>query len=107
MWNDEGQKTENLRVSTQEVKQALDEGRRVVLLDVRAPEPWASSSNQAADAVRMPIADFEAHAVDLPRDAEIVAYCTCPHEASSTRGAQRLHDPGYEHAHALLGGYQA
>lgn len=65
-----------LRVSADEVKRALDQGETVIMVDVRAPDAWAAASRQAAGAVRLPLSDFEAHAGDLPRLGEIVAYCT-------------------------------
>jgi rhodanese-related sulfurtransferase len=67
---------DQLRVTPQEVKAALDSGQPPVLLDVRAPDSWAGSDHQIPGAIRLPLADFDAHADELPRDREIVAYCT-------------------------------
>ena len=64
------------RITPQEVQPALENGRSIVFLDVRSPEAWAGSDHQLPGAVRMPLADFDAHAGELPRDREIVAYCT-------------------------------
>ena len=67
---------EGLLVSPEGVKASLDRGEPVVFLDVRSPNAWASSGDQAPGAIRLPLTDFEAHADDLPQGAEIVAYCT-------------------------------
>lgn len=67
---------EGLRVTAAEVKALRDEGKPPVILDVREAGVWASSTTEAAGSIRMPLDDFEAHADSLPRDAEIVAYCT-------------------------------
>jgi rhodanese-related sulfurtransferase len=65
-----------LRVSAEDVKRLHSQGDSLVVLDVRAPESWASSNRQAAGAIRLPLTDFDAHAGELPRHAELVAYCT-------------------------------
>jgi rhodanese-related sulfurtransferase len=67
---------EGLRVSAQQVREAMDSGKSMVILDVRAPHAWEPADSQAAGSVRMPLTDFEAHADELPRDRQIVAYCT-------------------------------
>ncbi len=67
---------DTLRVTPEQVRRLMRQGKLVVPLDVRSPESWAAASSQAASAVRMPLTDFDAHAADLPRDAELIAYCT-------------------------------
>ncbi len=67
---------EELLVYPQEAKAALDRGEPIVFLDVRSPASWAASDRQIPGAVRMPFAEVEAHADELPRDREVVAYCT-------------------------------
>jgi rhodanese-related sulfurtransferase len=67
---------EELRVSPPAVKAVMDRGEPLVFLDVRSPEAWDSSGNQIPGAIRLPLTDFEAHADELPREGEIIAYCT-------------------------------
>ena len=67
---------EGLLVSPEAVKTSLDRGEPVVFLDVRSPNAWANSGDQALGAIRLPLTDFEAHADELPQGAEIVVYCT-------------------------------
>ena len=67
---------DELLVYSQDVKAALDRGEPIVFLDVRSPSSWAASARQIPGAIRLPFDAVEAHADALPRDREIVAYCT-------------------------------
>jgi len=44
---------------------------------------------------------------ELPRDGEIILYCTCPNEASAARIAKSLMNRGFIHVRPLLGGFDA
>lgn len=44
--------------------------------------------------------------VKLPRDRELVLYCTCPNEATSARAALRLHRRGLGNVRPLHGGFE-
>jgi rhodanese-related sulfurtransferase len=44
---------------------------------------------------------------DLPRDREIILYCTCPNEASAAQIAKMLLDSGFKRVRPLLGGLDA
>jgi len=60
------------RVSVEELKKALDEGRAVVA-DVRPAE--AFEDEHIAGAFSVPEDDWAARAVDLPKDKLVVTYC--------------------------------
>jgi rhodanese-related sulfurtransferase len=44
---------------------------------------------------------------DLPRDREIIVYCTCPSEASAARVAKILMNHGFKRVRPLHGGLEA
>ena len=67
---------EGILVYPQEVKAALDRGEPILFLDVRSPSSWDASDRQMPGAIRLPLSEVQAHADELPRDREIVAYCT-------------------------------
>lgn len=67
---------EGLLVYSHEVKAALDRGEPIVFLDVRSPASWAASDRQLPGATRLPLAEVEARAGDLPHEQELIAYCT-------------------------------
>jgi len=69
-------------VPAKEVKQALDLGTRLVLLDARPTSDWLAG--RLPGAVSVPYyADLGKLVAALPRDGTwIVSYCACPHAAS-------------------------
>ncbi|MEQ8890023.1 MAG: c-type cytochrome, partial [Sandaracinaceae bacterium] len=68
-------------VPSAQVKRALDEGRRVVLIDARATSDWLAG--RIPGAIPMPFYEMDDVVEALPRDGTwMVAYCACPHAAS-------------------------
>lgn len=81
------------------VKQALERGERVVLLDARAPSDWLAM--HIPGAVPCPYYAVEDLVERLPRDGTfIVAYCGCPHAASG-RVVDALRERGFENTAVL------
>jgi cytochrome c oxidase cbb3-type subunit III len=74
------------------VKAQLDAGARMALLDARAPSDYIGE--HIADAVSVPFYDPEPYLAQLPRDAWLVCYCSCPH-AESGQLAQKLVQKGF------------
>lgn len=64
------------------VKNALDHGAKLSLLDAR--EPTAYMHQHIAGAVSVPFYDPSPYLDDLPKDSWLVAYCACPHAESIT-----------------------
>jgi 3-mercaptopyruvate sulfurtransferase SseA len=58
-------------------------------------------------AIRLPPDQLPARGPDLPRDRDIILYCTCPNEASSVSAALRLRKMGIMRVRLLLGGFDA
>ncbi|HVZ75078.1 MAG TPA: c-type cytochrome [Polyangia bacterium] len=85
---------EDLYVSIDQVKQALDEKRRIVICDARAPSDWASL--HITGAISTPY--YEKRSLDdIPKDGTwVVAYCACPHHVSGEVVAE-LRKRGYKH----------
>jgi rhodanese-related sulfurtransferase len=44
---------------------------------------------------------------EIPRDRDVVLYCSCPSEESSARAALLLRRNGIARVHPLLGGFDA
>ncbi len=88
------------RISKEDLKQRLDGGTTVVLVDARLKYPYEHST------VRLPGAIRYAGGGPLPalsREHEIVVYDSDPNELASTRVASELIRQGYRAA-ALQGG---
>ena len=68
-------------VPAEQVAQALEQNRKLVILDARATSDW--STNHVAGALPFPFYSIEEMAGRLPHDGTwILAYCACPHAAS-------------------------
>lgn len=67
-------------VPADDVKAAIDAGRKVILLDARPVADYLLS--HMTGAVGLPFYDLEKHLADLPKDVWIIAYCGCPHAVS-------------------------
>jgi len=95
------------RITVDELRTLMDEGRDLVILDVR------SATGRAMDPRSIPGSrPLELHAVDaivptLPEDHQIVVWCNCPNEASAAEAARRLAAKGRSRVKPLLGGLDA
>jgi len=66
-------------VPADEVKQALDQKRRIVIIDARPPSDWMRV--HITGAVSIPYHDMKRLA-EIPKDVWVIAYCACPHHLS-------------------------
>lgn len=67
-------------VPVDDAKRALDEGRRMVIIDARPASDWIHS--HIPGSISMPHYQMD-RVGDLPKDGTwILAYCACPHHAS-------------------------
>ena len=87
-------------VTREELARRMREGG-VLVLDVR-PEPEFAASH-IAGAVNVPLKDLPERLAELPRDAQIIAYCRGQFCAMSPEAARLLRREGYQ-AHVLEGG---
>jgi rhodanese-related sulfurtransferase len=64
------------RITVDEVRELLDAGEDVTIIDSRADSAWDSSDVKAGGALRIPPDAAEEHLADINRDHPIVVYCT-------------------------------
>jgi cytochrome c oxidase cbb3-type subunit III len=89
---------ENLYVSIDQVKQALDAKQRLIITDARPPSDWLNL--HVTGAISTPYYDLKS-LDDLPKDGTwIVAYCACPHHVSGVV-VEELRKRGYPHTAVL------
>ncbi len=85
-------------VPLEQVKEALDKKRRLVIADARAPSDWLNLHIKGA--ISTPYYD-QAALDDIPNDGTwVIAYCACPHHASG-EVVDHLRKRGYKHAAVL------
>jgi rhodanese-related sulfurtransferase len=93
---------EGLYVGVEEVKRALDRRADFILLDARASSDFEVS--HITGAVSVPYYEVEKHLAKLPKDAWIVAYCSCP-RAEAESAVDVLRENGYTRTSVLYEGY--
>jgi cytochrome c oxidase cbb3-type subunit 3/ubiquinol-cytochrome c reductase cytochrome c subunit len=80
------------------VKKALDEKRRLVIVDARSPADWVDM--HIPGAISGPYYD-DAALARIPNDGSwVIAYCACPHHASG-EVVDKLRGRGFKHAAVL------
>ena len=66
---------EGIRIDPTEAKARADAGEAIIL-DVVAPHVWEQMHRSVAGAIRLDPREIEHLYQELPRDKQIVAYCT-------------------------------
>jgi adenylyltransferase/sulfurtransferase len=93
---------DNLEVRVMEVKQRLDRGESLLLIDVR--EPWEYELCRIEGAKLIPMGSIRAHLQALDKNAEIICYCH--HGMRSLDVARWLRGRGVQRAKSLAGGIE-
>ena len=94
------------RITVEELRQKLDAGESIVILDVRSHDEVASEP-ALIGALHMTLDEVEHRLAEIPRDRDIVLYCSCPNEVTAARVAMLLRRKGLSRVRPLLGGIDA
>ena len=95
------------RLTPTALRQRLDSGDSIRIVDLRTAIAYKVSRQTLPGAIRMAPEDLEARHGEIPRDCDIVLYCTCPNETTSARVALALRKLGIERVFPLEGGLEA
>jgi len=95
------------RISVDELYRLMDAGKAPLIVDVRSQIARSLEPRYIPGALHLPMHGFEEHVKELPRDREIILYCSCPNEASAAQVAKLLIDNGFVRVRPLLGGLEA
>lgn len=95
------------RITVEELRQQMDAGAAPVIVDVRSPTAQTLERHRIPGALHVPVQDAARHLSELPRDREIILYCTCPNEASAAKVARLLMNAGFRRVRPLKGGLEA
>lgn len=95
------------RISVGDLNALMKAGEQPIVVDVRSPTARTLEPRWIPGAIHVPVDDVSRHLAELPRDREIVVYCTCPSEASAARVAKLLINHGFKEVRPLYGGLDA
>lgn len=95
------------RISVEDLYRLMQGGVAPVIVDVRSQTARNLEPRWIPGAIHVPLNDVARHLRDLPRDRDIILYCTCPSEASAARVARVLMNQGFKRVRPLSGGLEA
>jgi rhodanese-related sulfurtransferase len=95
------------RISVEDLHRRMDAGETPLVVDVRSHTARTLEPRHIPGALHLPMHGFESHIAELPRDREIIVYCSCPNEASAAQVAKLLMNSGFRRVRPLLGGLDA
>jgi membrane protein DedA with SNARE-associated domain/rhodanese-related sulfurtransferase len=92
------------RITPEELKKRMDAGEDLVVVDLRHPIEFDAQPQTIWGAVRMDPAELEEAIEVIPRDREIILFCSCPNEATAAQMALRLQTQGITRIRPLAEG---
>jgi membrane protein DedA with SNARE-associated domain/rhodanese-related sulfurtransferase len=93
------------RLEPEELKRQLDDGEEVFIVDLRHPLELLPDPFTLPGAHLFNPEALAARHLEIPRDRDIVLFCSCPSEATAAKTAMTLHKLGIERVRPLRGGY--
>src|SRR5690348_10156878 len=82
------------RISVKELRALMDTEPKPLIFDLRARAERATDGRAIPGARHMDLLELDRRLDELPKDRDIVFYCTCPNEASAASAAKALLDLG-------------
>jgi membrane protein DedA with SNARE-associated domain/rhodanese-related sulfurtransferase len=103
-------KVRELRLEPAELKAMLDEAgvegcAPPYIVDLRHPLDYLPDPRVLPGAIRIGPSEIARIAASIPRDRDIILYCTCPSEETSAKVAMQLHRLGITRVRPLRGGF--
>jgi len=95
------------RLTPQALRTRLDSGDPLRIVDLRTAIAYEVTRQTLPGAIRLDPEELDARHAEIPRDRDIVLYCTCPNETTSARVALALKKRGVDRVFPLEGGLEA
>ena len=100
-----GKQVRTARLEPEELKRMLDSGNPVYIVDLRHPLDYLPDPRVLPGAIRLTPDKLVESSDAIPRDRDIVLYCTCPSEATAAKMAMNLRKLGIYRVRPLRGGF--
>ena len=91
------------RITVDELHQKLEAGENPMILDLRPRSELEQDPALIRGALHMTMDEVDSRQQEIPRDRDIILYCSCPNEVSSARVALRLHRRGISRVRPVAG----
>jgi membrane protein DedA with SNARE-associated domain/rhodanese-related sulfurtransferase len=95
------------RITVDELHQKQEAGENPMILDLRPRIELEQNPSLIRGAHHMSMDEVERRQQEIPRDRDVILYCSCPNEVSSARVALALRRNGISRVRPLLGGIDA
>ena len=95
------------RITVDELHQKQEAGENPIILDLRSRLELEENPLLIRGARHMTMDEVQLREQEIPRDRDIILYCSCPNEVTSARVALLLHRKGILRVRPLLGGIDA
>jgi len=104
------QQVREMRLEPTELKEMLDAAENnhttpPFIVDLRHPLDYLPDPRVLPGALRIGPNEIKQHSEIIPRDRDVVLYCTCPSEETSAKLALQLHKIGIYRVRPLRGGF--
>jgi membrane protein DedA with SNARE-associated domain/rhodanese-related sulfurtransferase len=104
------QQVRELRLEPTELKDMLDIAEKngtppPFIVDLRHPLDYLPDPRVLPGALRIGPNELKQHSEIIPRDRDVILYCTCPSEETSAKLALQLHKMGVYRVRPLRGGF--
>jgi len=98
---------EMARISAAELQGLMGGAGGPVVVDVRSVTAVTLAPRRIPGALHVPLQEMVRRLDSLPRNREVILYCTCPNDASAAQAARLLMGQGFERVRPLRGGLDA
>jgi rhodanese-related sulfurtransferase len=95
------------RLEPEELKRQIDLGEPVYIVDMRHPLELNDDPHTLPGAHQGSLDTLMKWISDVPRDRDVVVFCSCPGEVTAAKTALELQKRGVERVRPLRGGYDA
>jgi len=104
------QQVREMRLEPSELKSMLDDAetngnKPPFIVDLRHPLDYLPDPRVLPGALRIGPNELKQHSEIIPRDRDVILYCTCPSEETSAKLALQLHKIGVYRVRPLRGGF--
>lgn len=95
------------RLEPADLKRQMDSGEPVYIVDLRHPVELSDDPHTLPGAHTGSLDTLRKWAPEVPRDRDVIVFCSCPGEITAAKTALELQKLGIERVRPLRGGYDA